>query len=366
MKKRYYTVMALVLILVLSAAATIIYSREKAVTVYKENQEKVIKAKDLKNLLADGWSEEEVFRIYSKSGEEEVVTEEEFIEYDKEQWGKEPYVILYSVKGETVYAPESMVEEYLAVGWLLDKTEWEGLSDLKAQIENYLSSQSGSWGVFIQNLQNLEYLSVNEKPFSSASLIKIYTMAAVYNEIEKGNLQKNDYVLEQLNSMITVSSNAACNNLTKMVGMGSETGGFDRENELTKALGCSHTVRGSYLVEEGSGKKGAFRTYNTTSPRDCGKILRAIYEKTLVSETASEEMLNLLLAQTRTWKIPASLPEGTKVANKTGETNSANSDIAIVFSPEADYIICVLGNGNGLGVGPIHTISKRAYEYFNK
>lgn len=52
-------------------------------------------------------------------------------------------------------------------------------------------------------------------------------------------------------------------------------------------------------------------------------------------------MLNLLLRQTRRWKIPSGLPSGVRVANKTGETSSVDHDMAIVFGKKTDYVICV-------------------------
>lgn len=363
--KKTWRIVATAIFVVLVFVSVLIYRGERKIVVYKENEEKIIKAKDIKNFLADGWSEDRTFLIYSIDGEEKYVTESQFSDYDKEKWGREPYVTLYALSGETVSAPQSMVEEYLSVGWLRERVEWEGLSELREEIEAYLATQRGKWGVFVQNLENLEYMVVGEDKYTSASLVKLYTMATTYSEIEKGSIEKNENTKSLLNSMITVSSNEACNSLTRMNGSGKDSVGYDRENELCQNLGCTNTARGSYLVDQ-TGKRGTYRHHNYTSPRDCGRLLRAIYEKTLISEEASEEILDLLLKQTRRWKIPQSLPENTKVANKTGETDDVNSDVAIVFSEGAPYIICVLGNGKGLGVEPIHAVSKMTYSYFNK
>ena len=303
--------------------------------------------------------------IYHKNGSSLLIAEESFSEYDNGDWGKEPFKVVYSGKGEEKYIPESEYNAYLADGWYEEMPDHEGLYDLKAEIESYIKTQNGSWGVFIQDLSDYEYLLINEDRYSAASLVKIYTMATTYSEIEKGNLEKNSDISHRLNIMITESSNDACNYLTIKNGGGNEATGFDRENEVSLALGCENTERGSYLVEL-SGRKGPYRHHNYTSPRDCGRVLKAIYEGELISEEASSEMLELLLNQTRRWKIPAGVPAGTKVANKTGETDTANSDVAIVFSPGGDYIICVLGNGNvANGVDTIRKISGMAYDYFN-
>jgi beta-lactamase class A len=106
---------------------------------------------------------------------------------------------------------------------------------------------------------------------------------------------------------------------------------------------------------------------NVTSAKDCGVLLENIYRGTCVSAKYSKAMLNLLLAQTRQWKIPASLPSGVKVANKTGETDTVENDIAIVYGPKADYVICIFSNvGNSsYAISKLQTISRTVYNYWN-
>lgn len=361
MKKFWLIIIAAVLII----SAVFIYSRERSITIYRENEEMKIKAKEASSYIEDGWYEVPVIRIYNKDGETLLVTEKSFAGYDESFWADEPFISVYSETAEKVMVKESEYEEYINNGFYESPPDHEGLEELKKDIENYIKTQNGSWGVFIQDLSTNEYLLINEDRYSSASLVKIYTMATTYSEIEKGNLEKNADINHRLRLMITESSNEACNYLTIKNGGGNEAIGFDRENEVALSLGCENTERGSYLVDT-SGRKGHYRHHNYTSPRDCGRVLKAIYEGKLISEKASEEMLGLLLDQTRKWKIPEGVPEGTKVANKTGETDTANSDVAIVFSPGGDYIICVLGNGNvAYGVDTIRKISGMTYDYFN-
>ena len=79
-------------------------------------------------------------------------------------------------------------------------------------------------------------------------------------------------------------------------------------------------------------------------------------------------MKNLLLGQTVRQKIPAGIPSGIKVANKTGETSSVQHDMAIVYGKKTDYVICVFsstGNEN-YSVTRIRNISRTVYNYLNK
>ena len=97
-------------------------------------------------------------------------------------------------------------------------------------------------------------------------------------------------------------------------------------------------------------------------------LLERIYKGTCVSKPASDKMKNLLLNQQRRVKIPAGLPSGTKVANKTGETSSVQHDMAIVWGPKTDYVICVLSSGLGeySAIREIQKISARVYDYLER
>ncbi len=310
-----------------------------------------------------GWYTEPVTMMYAPQ-KEMYVKESEIEKYLSEGWYLEPLVAMYDANGSEAYILQSEVETYKNSGWMLYPPEREGLSDLKDAIASYISSRSGNWGVFVKNLKTNEYLSINEKEYSGASLIKLFTMAATYSKINDGSITVNSDVTRNLELMITESNNTSCNTLTALIGGGSTIQGFKNENAHTASIGCKHTTHNSELVD-GHGKV-TFVGFNRTSPMDCGMVLEKIYRNELVSPEYSAQMLDLLLRQTRTWKIPASLPEGTVVANKTGETDTAQADAAIVYSPACDYVICVIGNGSvGSGVATIQEVSRITYRYFN-
>lgn len=63
-----------------------------------------------------------------------------------------------------------------------------------------------------------------------------------------------------------------------------------------------------------------------------------------MSAEYSAEMLELLKGQQRRFKIPKYLPADITIANKTGETSTAQNDVAIIYADKADYIICIMIN----------------------
>ena len=285
--------------------------------------------------------------------------------YDYNDWADAPYMTVYSSDGTTKRIRPYDLTEYQLVGWSAEMPEREGFADLKDNITAYISEIPGDWGAYVKRMDTNEYLSINEQKYSGASLIKLFTMAAVYNEIAAGSMTMNDQIRSDLTLMITESSNIACNSLTAALGGGDTITGFNVENRHTASIGCQNTVHESELVD-GTGHT-TFVGFNRTSPADCARIMELVYKQKLVNPAASSEMLDLLKRQERTWKIPESLPEGTVTANKTGETDTVEADAAIVYSPACDYVICVIGNGSvGGGIENIRTISRMTYDYFNK
>ena len=276
-------------------------------------------------------------------------------------WHMEPpgYV---EKKGEIRCVPESLLEKYRYDGWNIKEFSG-GLYSLGEEIKEYIKGKKGSFGVYVKNLKTGQTLILNDKQYASASIIKMFVMAGIYNELYKGNIEKTPAVEKFLHSMITVSDNYASNYLVGVMGHKNYKEGFARENEHSHSVGCINTNHKSLFIGYGD-----YVTYgtNTVSPLDCGIMLEKIYNKTLISEEYSEEMLSLLKKQTRRYKLPYYLPKDVLCANKTGETSTVQSDVGIVFSPNCDYIICVITNKAPNGIENVRKISKITYDYFNK
>ncbi len=143
-------------------------------------------------------------------------------------------------------------------------------------------------------------------------------------------------VRELLARMITRSSNLATNLLIDLAD--------PRRIEATLAeIGGSemHVLRG---VED----TPAFRRgmNNTTTAYGLMKVLEAIAAGKEVSVASTEEMLRILEGQEFREMIPAGLPVGTRVGNKTGWITGIHHDGAIVYPDgRAPYVLVVLTRG---------------------
>ena len=296
--------------------------------------------------------------------------------------GKEPLKETETVseKTETETEKKSVKKEN-------EETEEELMEDMDNQIvkiaENHVNSREANgekWSVCVENLKNNKNFGYNAtEKMQSASVIKVFIMAAVYdrmcypsspeklisaNEAYDGELR---YLLEQ---MITISDNDAANQLITKLGQGDFQAGAGVVNQFCKENGYTSTSVGRKFLE--SNPSGD----NYTSAADCTKILADIYHGTCVEKEASEKMLTILKQQTNTAKLPAGLPSGTATANKTGEMPEGyglgciENDMAIVFTDQGDYVITVLSNElggrNEEAKQVIKKISGEVYEMMKK
>lgn len=207
----------------------------------------------------------------------------------------------------------------------------------------------------------------------AASTMKVPVMLALFREVDRGALRldqpvpvRNEFrsivdgspfALEQkedgdpelygalgqsrpleelMRRMIVRSSNLATNLLIELARP-------ERVMELMRALGA-RDIRVLRGVEDE--KAYAAGLNNTTTAYDLMLVLRAIAERRAVTPAASEAMLAILAAQEFKEKIPAGLPAGVAVANKTGDITGIHHDAAIVM-PEGEppYVLVVLTKG---------------------
>ena len=239
------------------------------------------------------------------------------------------------------------------------KTDTKALELIKKQ----LPEDNGEWSVYYKNLKSGEECSINNHKMVSASLIKLFIMAMVYDEIKKGNLQDTDEIESLMEKMITISHNDSSNELVAIAADGDFKAGMKKVNAYATSIKCPDTEQQRNMLDS---RSAPIPEQNYTSVEDCATLLERIYKKECISPKADEKMLNYLLQQQRTWKIPAGLPQGVKVANKTGELSTTENDVAIVFTKEADYILCVISNeleSTQSAQETIQQISRVIYEY---
>ena len=251
-----------------------------------------------------------------------------------------------------------------------DNKSDEKMDALVTQVQSQLPGSNGSWSVYICDLSGGSEATINDSPMQAASLIKLFIMGAVYENYDSLSQQYGSATLDSyLTPMITVSDNDAANSLVSCLGSGDSTAGMQKVNSFCQSHGYTNTSMGRLLLA--SNEFGD----NYTSAYDCGKFLKEIYQ--ICSGTTqtpsllhAEEMYSLLKQQQRTNKIPAALPEGVSVANKTGELSDVENDAGILYNAQGGndlVIVCLSQNlsSPGEAQNTIAQLSRSIYLYYN-
>jgi len=236
------------------------------------------------------------------------------------------------------------------------KILYENLSN---EIAKNASEFYGKVGIYIKDLKTGIAVGYNEEMlFPSASLVKTPLMGAVFKAQKEGilNLEdeitlRNKYkvggsgILKRYRSgekfkikdivelMITESDNTATNILTELLG-------FDYINNTFKNdFGLTVTRLDRGIMDLQSRSKGI---ENWTTAKEMGIFLEKLYKGEIVSKEASKKMIEILSKQKKNDRIPRFLPKSLNVAHKTGFLRKVCHDTGIVFTPNGDFIVCIL------------------------
>lgn len=255
-----------------------------------------------------------------------------------------------------------------------NKPETNDSMGLKKSVENALLDAGGTYGIVIKNLKTNESFYLNEnRLFNPGSLYKLWVMATVYNEIEKGQLTEDKILsqdISELNSQFEIPPEAA-----------EETTGtitLTVAQALNQMITISHNYAALLLIEEvkrsnvlnylkDHGFKDSYVGDNPKStPVEIALFLEKLYKGELANPENTTKMLDLLKNQTKNEKLPKYLPAGTIIGHKTGEIDFFSHDAGIVFSPKGDYIIVAMSETDSpFGAEErISNISKAVYDYF--
>lgn len=243
------------------------------------------------------------------------------------------------------------------------------LAALRPVLEARIARHRGVVGVALLDPRTGESLSIRgDAPFPSASVIKVPILVEVFQQVEKGKLRLHDPlvlleadkvpgagVLQFLHApleltvrdaailMIILSDNTATNLLIDKVGIRAVNARMDTLG-LPQTRLHAKVFRGRTTMIDSA----AYEKYGlgVTTPDDMARLLAMIYRGEAVSDDASRQMVEILKAQMKDDRIPRYLPEGTVVANKTGELNEVKHDCGIVYARARDYVLCIMTRDN--------------------
>jgi len=218
----------------------------------------------------------------------------------------------------------------------VEKTE----SNYSSLVENAFSGFDGKLSYGVHMYGTGEKKIVGNARMKSASVIKLFIMEYAYNQMCSGEIKSDDIVSgtklsSLIERMITASDNDATNALINYFGM-------DKINEYITS-NYSETTLQRKMLDYDAAARGED---NYTSVADVMSFLDKLYVN---RETYPyNEMIDIMKGQKISTKLRRNMPQGVKMASKTGELSNVENDVGIVFSDKGDYaIVCLTTGGSG-------------------
>ncbi|MFM7163240.1 MAG: serine hydrolase, partial [Planctomycetaceae bacterium] len=236
---------------------------------------------------------------------------------------------------------------------------------LAQRLTDLIEDHEGEVAVAVEHLETHEqFVYRADEPMPTASLIKFPIMIEAYRQAEAGlldfdqmlELKPSDKVpgagiltphfsvgsrfavRDAVRLMIAFSDNTATNLVIDQIGL-------PATSRAMEELGCPETrlnskvyLRETSLAPERSRQFGL----GSTTAAEMLKLFKLLHAGELVSGQASAAMKAHLLTCDDKQKFPKLLPEGTKLAFKTGSVEAARTAAGLMETPKGTVALCVL------------------------
>jgi len=231
---------------------------------------------------------------------------------------------------------------------------------LSTELYKLTENFEGDVGIYVQHFARGETHALNaDKLFPTASMIKVPILGALFDKIDRGELdyrQKLTYSLDRLYEgedllgsfqdgqvitldklvmlMITMSDNTASLWCQELAGTGTTINSWLASNGFAKTRVNSRT----------DGRKPAWQKYGwgQTTPREMAQLLIRMRDHSLVSPAASEEMQRCLSRIYWDGEALSMLPPNVQAMSKQGAVSQSRSEVVLVHAPHGDYVFCVI------------------------
>jgi beta-lactamase class A len=241
----------------------------------------------------------------------------------------------------------------------------EGLSE---RLMPLIQAHKGKVAVAVKHLDTGEefYFHADEA-MPTASLIKTAVMVETYRQAGEKRVDLGEMltvraedrvpgsgILTQLSPglslslrdavrlMIALSDNTATNLVLDKIGLPATAATMEKLGYPETKIHSKVFKRDTSVFPERSKQFGL----GSTTARESVRLLEAIHKKQLVSPEACEAMLGHLRACQDADKFPRFLPEGVRVAFKSGSVKASRTAAGILYTSSGPVALCVLTNEN--------------------
>lgn len=271
------------------------------------------------------------------------------------------------------------------------------ISLLKQMIEWRIQDFDGIVGVFVKDLRTGDELAINaDVAYAGMSILKIPIMIETYRWLKGPPDEETAKLLHE--TMIT-SGNFTANLLLRQIGY-HQTGedsafaGVKVLNNSLHRLGLRNTFMATpydtkelpHPVTTPANSRKDLNTepdpYMQTTPLDAGLLLEMIYQLSKgggalmaafpgeLTPQEGQAMIDLMSQNHEAILLEGGLPKGTTIAHKHGYVADTHADVALILTPDADYVLSVFiyyrqGWLGELSAPIFADISNATYNYFH-
>ncbi len=242
----------------------------------------------------------------------------------------------------------------------VEDVRWQSM---QRALDEVVGSYAGEVGVYIKDLRTGKTIEKNsDEQFVTASLIKLPIMAAAFQAISENKLSLNSsiqlrrshirggsgslkwcrigrrfLVSHLLYRMVTESDNTAAQIFIDKLG-------YDALNQSFSNFGLSVTrIQPSGMLLTNAMDPALD---NHTTPREMGMLLEKIYKHKLVNDGYCDLMIEIMKHAEGPSRLAKFLPKKWSLARKGGLLRKNCHDVGIIFTPNNDYIVCVMTGNN--------------------
>lgn len=268
---------------------------------------------------------------------------------------------------------------------------------LESRLLPLIHAHKGKVALAVKNLKTGEiYRYQADQVMPTASLIKFPVMVEAFRQAGEKKvdldsfitLEKKDKVpgsgvltyhfsdgsrfklRDAVRLMIAFSDNTATNLVLDAIGIGSTAATMEKLGYPNTKIHSKVYRRDTSVFPERSKKFGL----GSTSPDEMIRLCEAVHRKTILTPAACDEMLAILRTCEDHDKLPRFLPEGTKVAFKTGSLDDTRTAAGIIECPGGPVAVCVMTSDNedhrwvpdNAGNRLCADVARAVYDHFGK
>lgn len=235
------------------------------------------------------------------------------------------------------------------------------VTTVQAVFDETFATLKGEHSLYFQDMSDTaaKPLIIHNQAVRSASTIKLFILAALYEQAAKGQINLEDtytlseadivggtgnlqtqpigtvYTLHDLaHEMIVTSDNTATNILIDRIGMA-------QVNAFIQQQGYTHTRLARKMLDTQALVAG---TDNYIAVAEVGDLMAKLYRQQLITPQANQAMLAILKEQQDRHKLLAHLPTNTITYSKSGQfaEYGVQHDVAIIETTKGAFVLAVL------------------------